>query len=165
MRKLLCILVVFTAIMGCKETTDKNQDSAYQELIFDYQKMPKKAGLNAEAAETVEKWPEFRAFDGSFDVLYRAKNNEDLILAIDDLIDKENLLVKSQYPKEFDELQIKSRQRVVRTYLLKVKSHILNNSETTKPTIEMITAYNALRTQLNVIVNSQLDKKLILDEQ
>ena len=133
-------------------------------LEFDYQKMPKRTGINPEATEILNEWSEFQDFNSSFNVLYKATNNEDLVLAIDEIIKKEEELAKSEYPETFDEFQIKSRQRVVKTYLFKVKASIVNNAETTEPTIEMIKAYNALRAQLNVLVNSQLDKKLILDE-
>lgn len=165
MRKLSCIVIVFIALIGCKKKEAVSSDSEFQELVFNYQKMPERVAINPEAAAISENWPEFRAFSNSFDVLYKATNNEDLILAIDDLIDKENLLAKSEYPEMFNELQVKGRQRVLKTYLLKVKASILNNAQTTEPTIEMIEAYNALRNQLNVIVNSQLDTKLILDEE
>lgn len=164
MRKLSCFLIVFLIVLACKDKDAADADSTYEALFFDYQKMPKRSSLNAKASEIAETWAEFQALNTSFDVLYRAKNNEDLILAIDDLIDKENLMAKGTYPTTFDEFQIKSRQRVVKTYLFKVKAGIVNNGETTEPTIKMIEAYNALRRQLNVIVNSQLDKKLILDE-
>jgi len=152
--------------LGCKDKSATSQmDPSLGELDFNYQKIPQRTLLNTKAAGFLENWPEFRAFNSSFDVLYKARNNEDLALAIDDLIDKENLLEKSKFPSIFDTFEIKSRQRVVKTYLFKVKSQILNNGETTEPTMEMIRAYNAMRAQLNVIVNSQLDKKLILDEE
>ncbi len=165
MRKLSCIVFVFITLVGCKKKEANDLGSEFEELVFNYQKIPKRAAINPKATAITDDWPAFRALSGSFDVLYKATNNEDLILAIDDLIDKENLLAKSEYPEEFNELQVKGRQRVLKTYLLKVKASILNNAETTQPTIEMIQAYNALRTQLNVIVNSQLDKTLILNEE
>nr|WP_299214562.1 hypothetical protein [uncultured Allomuricauda sp.] len=126
--------------------------------------MPKKLTINPKATVIVEEWPEFKKLSSSVDVLYRAKNNEDLILAIDDLIEKEKLLEKGTYPEAFDKFQIKSRQRVFKTYMLKVKSSVLDNRDATQPTIEMLEAYNAFRKQFNVLVNSQLDTKLILNE-
>ncbi|MCL6266985.1 hypothetical protein [Flagellimonas myxillae] len=165
MRKLSWIFIGIMLLSGCKEKNADSGDSAFEEIVFNYQKMPQRANLNPSAAELCEAWTEFGIFNSSFDVLYKARNNEDLALAIDDLIDKEKLLSESEYPGVLDALEIKSRQRVVKTYLFKVKSHILSNSETTEPTIEMINAYNSMRAQFNIVVNSQLDKKLILDEQ
>lgn len=165
MQKLSCLLVILMLFSGCRKDVDTTEDVQVEQQFFNYQKMPKNLAINAIATDTLEKWPEFKALSSSFDVLYQAKNDEDLILAIDDLIEKEKLLAKGKYPQLFDKFQIKSRQRVLKTYLIKVKATILNNGDTTEPTKEMLEAYNAFRNQFNVIVNNPLDKKLILDEE
>ncbi|MDC6361793.1 MULTISPECIES: hypothetical protein [Flavobacteriaceae] len=165
MRKLIVTLMAFAALWSCKNAENASEETEAVELVFNYQKLPSKLALNPEASAIVETWEEFKALSGSIDVLYKATNNEDLSLAIDDLIEKEKLLEKGTYPELFDSFQVKSRQQVLKTYLYKVKSKVLENQETTEPTIEMVEAYNAIRKQLNVIVNSQLDKKLILDEE
>ncbi|MBO0324358.1 hypothetical protein J0X14_18770 [Muricauda sp. CAU 1633] len=164
MRKLLGVLLILLMLSGCKKNQESSQEIQTDELGFQYQKMPSKLTLNPEAIEIVEAWKEFVVFAASIDVLYKATNNEDLILAIDDLIEKEKQLAESTYPELFDTFRVKSRQQVLRTYLYKVKASLLENQETTAPTVEMLQAYNALRKQFNVIVNSQLDKELILDE-
>lgn len=164
MRKLSCILAFFIILMGCKKNGNNSSDIGNDELVFNYQKMPKKLTINPKATVIVEEWAEFKILSSSFDVLYKARNNEDLILAIDDLIEKEKLLAKGEYPEVFDKFQIKSRQRVLKTYMLKVKASVLDNRDATQTTIEMLEAYNAFRKQFNVLVNSQLDTKLILNE-
>lgn len=164
MRKLLGLLIVFSVLLGCKKNGGESQETRSTVLDFQYQKMPPKLAINPEATKIVETWKEFVVFAASIDVLYKATNNEDLSLAIDDLIEKEKQLAEGTYPELFDVFQVKSRQRVLRTYLYKVKASILENQETTEPTVEMLEAYNAMRKQFNVIVNSQLDKELILDE-
>ncbi len=165
MQKLLVVLFVFSVLAGCKKTDEGTTDQSNNlELVFDYQKLPARATINPKATEILDGWEEFKAFDTSFDVLYKATNTEDLALAVDDLIEKEKKLNASNYPELFDTFQIKSRQQVIRTYLYKVKASILENQPTTEPTVDMLQAYNAMRKQFNTIVNSQLDKKLILDE-
>ncbi|MCL6274552.1 hypothetical protein M3P19_11065 [Muricauda sp. 2012CJ35-5] len=164
MRKLSWILGLFFLVVACKDNKPVEVETQSEKGVFNYQKLPKRTALNEEATALTESWPEFMIFNTSFDVLYSARNNEDLALAIDDLIEKEITLGKSEYPGLLDAFQVKSRQQVVKTYLLKVKAHILNNSETTGPTIEMLNAYNAMRKQFNVVLNSQLDENLILDE-
>ncbi|MCB0371778.1 MAG: hypothetical protein KDD31_02080 [Muricauda sp.] len=166
MRKLLVILFVIPMVWGCKKAQEPVADTAaLDELEFNYKKMPSKAPINPEATAIIEGWEEFKAFNTSMDVLYKATNNEDLALAIDDLIEKEKSLEEGNYPELFNTFQIKSRQRVVRTYMYKVKASIMENQPTTEPTVQMLEAYNAMRKQFNVIVNSQLDKNLILDEE
>ena len=164
MRKLLGILILIGVLNGCKKAEKTTVQVDGEALEFNYQKMPEKAEMNSEAVAIVEDWPQFKDLNSSIDVLYKATNNEDLALAIDDLIEKEKDLAAGKYPEPFDTFQLKSRQTVMRTFLYKVKASIMENQPTTEPTIKVLEAYNAMRTQLNVIMNSQLDKKLILDE-
>ena len=164
MQKLLGILVLMLLLNACKKVEEAPVELNTEELEFNYQKMPEKIDINPEASAIVANWQQFKDLNASIDVLYKATNNEDLALAIDDLIEKEKELEAGQYPELFDSFQVKSRQMVMRTFLYKAKTSILENQPTTEPTIKVLEAYNSIRKQLNVIMNSQLDKKLILDE-
>jgi len=164
MQKLLGILILITVLGGCKKTDKTTAQVNTEALEFNYQKMPEKNQINAEATAIVSEWPQFKDLNNSIDVLYKATNNEDLALAIDDLIEKEKDLAAGKYPEPFDTFQVKSRQTVMRTFLYKTKASIMENQPTTEPTIKVLQAYNSMRSQLNVIMNSQLDEKLILDE-
>jgi len=164
MQKLLGILVLIVLLNACKKVEEAPVEVNTEELEFNYQKMPEKVEINPEAAAIVADWQQFKDLNSSIDVLYKATNNEDLALAIDDLIEKEKKLEAGQYPELFDSFQVKSRQVVMRTFLYKAKTSIMENQPTTEPTIKVLEAYNSIRKQLNVIMNSQLDKKLILDE-
>jgi len=164
MQKLLGILILIVVFGACKKTEKNTAELDTEELEFNYTKMPEKSDINADATPIVEEWPQFKDLNSSIDVLYKATNNEDLALAIDDLIEKEKNLAAGKYPELFNTFQVKSRQTVMRTFLYKTKASILENQPTTAPTIKVLEAYNSMRRQLNVIMNSQLDKKLILDE-
>ncbi len=164
MRKLLSILILLVVFSACRKAQKTTAEVETHNLEFNYQRMPDKIEINPDATAIVEGWEEFKALNASVDLLYKATNNEDLALAIDDLIEKEKNMADGKYPELFDAFQVKSRQRVLRTFLYKVKASILENQPTTEPTVKALEAYNDLRGQLNVIMNSQLDKKLILDE-
>lgn len=164
MQKLLGILISLSILGACKKVEKATAVVENQNLEFNYQKMPDRIEINPDAAAIVDDWRQFKDFNASIDVLYKATNNEDLALAIDDLIEKEKKMADGIYPELFDTFQIKSRQRVLRTFLYKAKASIQENQPTTQPIVEALEAYNNMRKQLNVIMNSQLDKKLILDE-
>ena len=89
MQKLLGILLLFSVLLGCKKTEPASAETTGEELAFNYQKLPQKTVINEKATAIVETWEEFKALNPSMDVLYKATNNEDLSLAIDDLIEKE----------------------------------------------------------------------------
>ena len=120
--------------------------------------------MNSGAKAILETWAEFNDLDIAFDGLYAVENNEELILLIDEFIEKQNALAVSNYPETFDIPQVKSRQKVFKTYVLKVKATLEYRQDPLEPTIEMVNAFNSLRNQFNVMVNYNFDSKMILDE-
>ncbi len=165
MRKIWVCTAILMLLICCKERPAGDLAVSDQEVEFKAEELPKRIAVNSKSAAIINGWVEYKAFDNSFNAVYNASNNEDLILAVEDLIEKQKLWEESTYPAEFDKAQIKSRQKVLKTYLLKLKSALDNRAEFTKHTVEMIEAYNALRQQFDVIMNSTLDPKLLLDEE
>lgn len=164
MQKLFVLSIAFVLIFGCKKKVEEELDATNELVFFSFQDMPKKQVVNAEANEILMNWKEFQDLEISFEVLYRASNNEDLALAVEDLLEKETALRAGEYPGTFDKPQIKSRQRVFRTYLLKLQASIQDRTDVNEPMKQLLTANNAWRNQFNVIISNQLDTKLILDE-
>ncbi|MDT0605921.1 hypothetical protein [Croceitalea rosinachiae] len=165
MQKLLVVVIFLTMVLGCKKEAKETNGDENELVFFSFQNMPRTQEVNAEAEEILNNWKEFQALQSSFNVMNKASNNEDLALAIDDLLEKEKSLREGDYPEAFDKPQIKSRQRVLRTYLLKIKSSIADRTDVNEPMKQMLEANNAWRAQFNVLVNNKLDLKLILDEQ
>ncbi|MBT8238093.1 MAG: hypothetical protein HKP24_09490 [Croceitalea sp.] len=164
MHKLLVCAGLSLLIFGCKNQGETLVTDDTESVFFSFHTMPKKQSLNTKANEALANWVEFKALESSFNVMLKAQNNEDLVLAINDLLEKEVALSKSTYPKIYDVAQIKSRQRVLRTFLLKVKASLQERTDVEVPMKQMLEANNALRKQFNVIVNNDLNTKLILDE-
>ncbi len=164
MQKLWIYFLLIGIVFSCKKETQPEVADANLSEFTAFQNTPKTQDINAEAMIILKDWAEFTSFQKSFDFMYRAGNNEDLVLAIDDLLEKENNLRESKYPEEFDKTQIRSRQKVLRTFLLKVKASLVENTDVNEPVKQMLTARNAFRYQFNIIVSNKLDTKLILDE-
>ncbi len=156
--------MIFIALNSCKNQTVEEAISDTTHSEIDAQAFPKRSQVNSKAQGILADWGAFQALETSFDALYRVENNEDLILVIEDLINKQNELEDSEYPEEFNVPQIKSRQKVFKTFLLKAKAAQEYRINTQEPVEEMIAAYNAWRDQFNVIVNNVLDTNLIFDE-
>ncbi len=164
MDKLLVIGALALFLCSCKDGEPKTAVAETPVVEISTQKWPKKLALNAQATEVVKDWAEFKAMDASFDALYTVKNPEDLILVIEDLIEKQKLLEGSIYPELFNKAQVKGRQKVFKTFFLKVKGNLEYRLDTEEPVLETINAYNAFRNQFNVIVNGTLDTDLILGQ-
>lgn len=164
MVKISCIIILFTLIASCKqqpEAVENNDDSA---AAWTVDSLPKRVAINAKVLQILAEWPEFNSLDLSFDALFKAENREDLLLIVDDFVEKQNVIAASEYPEAFNTPQIKSRQKVLKTYILKTKAALEYRTDVHEPARELIIAYNAMRRQLNVTVNNTLDTNLILLE-
>jgi len=160
---MLLVLAVLS-FSSCKENANNTSAKNSSSIGLELEKLPKRTTINAKAAAILKDWAAYNAFNTSFDGLYKVENMEDLDLVLEDLIEKQKELAESEYPVEFDISQVKSRQKVVQTFILKTSATIEYRTNPTEPAIEMIMAYNALRNQFNVIVNNTLDINLLLDE-
>ena len=164
MGRILFCIMVFILMGSCKQEGIKKASEEKAEVFFSADSLPKPNEINGQALTILKEWQEFKALEGTFYSLYRVANREDLVLVIEDLIEKQKTLEASTYPETFDKPQIKSRQKVFKTYILKTKGNLEYRVGTKSSTIEMINSYNAFRNQFNVIVNNKLDIILILNE-
>ncbi len=164
MIRFILLLLICIGFLSCQEKKAQlvsNDGSTYE---LSTENWPKKSDVNAKAQEILKDWVEFNAFETTFDALYNVANRDDLKLTIEDLIEKQTALETSKYPKAFDIPQVKSRQKIFKTYILKVKGAIFYRTGPQESVIEMINAYNSFRNQFNVVVNNTLDTDLILEE-
>lgn len=164
MARLLSFCIIFLVIISCKEKKDEvvaNDTSGY---VITTEKWPEKLAIKANAQSILNDWFEYNELENSFDALYTVENREDLSLIIENLIEMQKSLAESTYPEKFDNPQVKSRQKVFKTYMLKVKGDLIYRIDPQESVLQMLEAYNALRNQFNVIANNTLDTKLILEE-
>lgn len=164
MGKILLLVMPFFLALSCKQETGNEVSLQKEDTFFSVDSLPKPVGVNAKANEILKDWQAFKDIETTFESLYRVENREDLSLVIEDLIEKQKLLEASDYPASFDKPQIKSRQKVFKTFILKTKGNLEYRVNTKESTLEMIKAYNAYRNQFNVVINSELDTILISDE-
>lgn len=162
---LLPILVLILFFLGCGQQQNNEVDNNTEgQVAYDYRKLPNRIEINQKAAAVLDEWEAYVEFSRSFEIFYQARNDEDLKLAVDDLIEKEKAMETSDYPELFDKSQIKSRQRVIKTFLLKTRADLSGNRDATTSAVATVDAFNAFRGQFNVITNNPLDVKTILDE-
>ncbi|PIB37842.1 hypothetical protein [Maribacter sp. 4G9] len=161
MQKFGYFLVLLLILVSCKEGVQETaivEESSFGAMANE---LPKVVSVNAKAKAILDGWKDYSMFHQGFERIYTIDTREDLVLVIDDLVEKQKALENSEYPAEFDIPQIKGRQKVVKTYILKTKGDLeyrLNPETSIK---ELITAYNALRDQFNVTVNNTLPAELL----
>lgn len=165
MGKTWALCIFFGWIVSCQG--DKTQAAAADTSSFEIQTeaWPKKATPNAKTGEITKEWEAFTTLQIAFDALYNVGNTEDLSLVLEDLIEKQKLLEESDYPITFNTPQIKSRQKVFHTYILKTKGDLIYSIDVQKSVLEMISAHNAMLNQMNSMTSNTLDLKTLLEEE
>jgi hypothetical protein len=164
MRKIMSIFFLLLLSVACNESVRGKEDTKKEEQFFQITALPQRVILNAKASDISKNWIEFNDFNAGFDALFTVENEEDLAFVLDDLVERQKLLEDSEYPPAFDLPQVRSRQKVIKTFILKTRAAVEYRVDATEPAVEMMEAYNALRNQFNVVVNNTLDTQLLLDE-
>ena len=164
MQKIFIFGVLLLLFFSCKQNKANIDQTDSSTFDITTENWPKKTTVNVKATNLLKNWPEYNALETSFDVLYTVQNIEDLSLVLEDLIEKQKLLARSTYPVDFNKPQIKSRQKVFHTFLLRIKGNIEYQLDVEAPILEMINAHNALLNQFNVIMN-RLDINTLLEEE
>ncbi len=164
MLKSFYILVFLFVFLAC---TTKKGEKVQESTSFEIstQKWPEITKFKGEAAKIINNWPEFKALQNSFNAIYDVSNTEDLSLALENLIEKQKELQTSIYPEEFDIPQIKSRQKVFHTYLLKTKGDLIYSIDASNSVVQMIDALNAIIEQCNTITSNTMNLEELLEDE
>lgn len=165
MRKFLHILILLSFLSSCKQGVQEAATPSGKNFGDMANELPQVVTVNAKAEAILGQWKEYYSFQQSMERIYTIDFREDLELVIEDLVEKQSLLEKSKYPEEFNIPQVKGRQKVVKTYILKAKGDLEYRLDPEESIKELIIAYNALREQFNVTVNNTLPTELIENEE
>jgi len=165
MKKIILFCLFILLLVSCGEQKKEAAVTAeITKMDFDVKKLPAIGYVNTKAKESLKDWTAFNDFEASFSTLYKAKNKQDLEVSLDDLIEKQKLLAKSKYPEIFNRNHIKSRLKVCKVYILKLKAGLHYGLDTQAIALELTHAHNAFLNQFNVTVNSIIDDNLFLEE-
>lgn len=164
MPKMYYLITLLIVLLSCKENNvliEAEQDTKWENIA---RELPPKIVLNPKSKALVDDWLAFKSFDASFDRMYTATYIEDLVLIVEDLVENQKVLEGSVYPTEFNNPQIKGRQNVLKTFILKAKGDLEYRQDPKVSIEEMIAAYNGFRNQFNVQVNNTLPEELRANE-
>lgn len=162
MKKYLFFLV-FCWLFSCAEKPATQQEKKTAPKSLDYTDLPDFSALNAKADTLVKTWEAFNALDQRMTALKRVVSVPDLKMLLAELIEKEGAILKNGYPADFNTPEVKSRQRLLKTYLFKTQAVISQSQDPKAATLEIITSYNALREQLNRHTKATLNLKDLED--
>tara|TARA_R110000868_G_scaffold28633_2_gene107164 strand:- start:12677 stop:13171 length:495 start_codon:yes stop_codon:yes gene_type:complete len=164
MKKLVVLMFIILGLLSCgdKKAEEVKEDNSM--ALVDLKKLPKKVNPSEGATLILRDWTEYNAINSAMNAIYNTDTKEDLTVIVEDLIEKQKLLETSVYPEVFNRADIKSRQKVFKTYVLKIKSNMEYDINPRAAVIEMVKAYNAFNNQFSVVISSTLDSELLFDE-
>ncbi|TLP76990.1 hypothetical protein [Maribacter sp. ACAM166] len=164
MLKILFFFIVMILVASCKDAVSEtaNAQESGWEVVTD--SLPKKNSVDSKVQMILNDWLEFSAMERSFDKIYTTEFREDFVLIIEELVENQKKVEQGVYPVTFDIPHIKGRQKIFQTYILKTKGDLEYRQNPKESILQMITAFNDLRNQFNVVVNNTLPDELRVNE-
>ncbi|WP_282048987.1 hypothetical protein [Maribacter aquivivus] len=164
MSKIIFFLIIVTLVTSCKDAVQDK--STIREVRWEEttDSLPTKIRVDAKAQTILKDWLEYNTLEKSFDKIYTSENIEDFQFLVDELVENQKLMEEGEYPEKFNIPQIKGRQKLFKTYVLKTKGDLEYMQNPKESMQQMITAFNDLRNQFNVVVNNTLPDELLKNE-
>ncbi|WP_299798185.1 hypothetical protein [uncultured Maribacter sp.] len=164
MSKIISFLILIILVSSCKDAVQENNaihETRWEETT---DSLPAKIRVDAKAQKILQDWLEYNALEKSFDKIYTSEHIEDFQFLVDELIENQKKMEESAYPEKFNIPQIKGRQKLFKTYVLKTKGDLEYMQDPKESMKQMITAFNDLRNQFNVVVKNTLPDELLKNE-
>ena len=164
MRYFLLALAIFSLLPGCGSPGEPEAESPPETAVSDVKSLPAVVRLQPQARQVVEGWPEFAEFESRMGVLLQTQNQEELSIVLEELIENLSAFETASIPNPFDRISVRSRKKLIKTYLLKTQAALHYRTDHQAPLAEAVTAYNGLLEHFNHIVSSNLDPSIFEDD-
>lgn len=164
MSKISVLLIALLVFSGCNSKGEEAPQTSEATSVTDVQELPAVAQIDAAARQILDGWAEYRSLEDRMAVLMEADNEEEMKLLLEELNQICKRLEDSTFPGPFEQPSVRSRLKVIRTYLGKLDAALFYRLDYAEPTRELMQSYNALREQFNVIVRNTLSPDLFEDE-
>jgi len=164
MSKFSVFILLLLLFSGCNTKVEQAQDTLQESTVRDAEELPAPAQIDPMAREILDGWAEYQSLEERIAVLMEAQNEEEMKLLLEELNQICKRLEESTFPEAFDRPAVRSRLKVIQTYLGKLEAALYYRLEYQEPLRELMTSYNALREQFNVTVRNTLSPELFENE-
>ena len=155
---IVLVFAAFLVISSCKKPVrEEVVTGVVKDSILNYTNIPPLQELQPNALQLVSSWESYQEWERSFGFMERAITREELLLAVEDLLEKQKDLDEKSAPKAFEVLPIQARQKVMKTHLLELKAALQDETQTDSSMVALYKARNSWRNQMNVLLRSPLD--------
>lgn len=164
MSKISVFLIALLILSGCNTKAEEASDTPTAVSPPGELTLPATVQVDAGAREILDGWAEFRSLEDRMAILIETRDEEEMKLLLEELNQICQRLEESTFPEAFDQPSVRSRLKVIQTYLGKLDAALFYRLDYQEPLLELMTSYNALREQFNVIVRNTLRPELFDDD-
>ena len=156
MTKIVILGMFLILTVSCKSPDQKDGQDEPSMIEAEIQALPELVPLDPRAKEIVSTWSQYTALENRLSALPDVKNREEMELLLEELNQICQQVEENAFPAPFEKPSVRSRIKVLRTYLGKLESANYYRLDYQEPISELMDAINATRQQFNVIVNNTL---------
>jgi hypothetical protein len=164
MTKFVFFALSLLVLTGCRSPEQGAQEETGSVIEAEIRALPELVQVDPQAREVLDSWPQYISLENRLSALPGVRNREEMELLLEELNQICLQIEENAFPAPFETPSVRSRQKVLRTYLGKLESANHYRLEYQEPISELMDAYNALRQQFNVIVRNTLTPDLFEDE-
>lgn len=164
MRKLCAFFLFLCVLSGCDQPAGPRLDAPPEGVSPDTLPLPQPVSLQGPVRNAVADWEAFTTLEERIASVYNVQGPEEMQLKLEELTADFQALGESEFPELFNVPSVKSRERVVRTFLLKTQAALYYRRDYRPALRQFLEAYNAFRAQLNRVESSQLDPSLFEED-
>ena len=164
MSKISVFLLLLLLFSGCNRKVEQAQETPQESSATGAAELPAPEQIDAAAQVILDGWAEYQSLEERMAVLMEAGNEEEMKLLLEELTQICKRLEESTFPGEFEQPAVRSRLKVIQTYLGKLEAALFYRLDYQTPLLELMESYNALRAQFNVIVRNTLNPEIFENE-
>lgn len=164
MAKIVILGVCLVMVLSCRSPESTEPVDAASVIEAEIQALPELVKIDPRALEILSAWPQYTALENRLSALSEVKNREEMELLLEELNQMCKQVEDNAFPDPFEKPSVRSRLKVLRTYLGKLEAANYYRLDYQEPVSELMDAYNAMRQQFNVIVSSTLSPDLFENE-
>ncbi len=158
---------VFAAfiVVSCKEEKKESKDAGQDEKTELHIKLPELTEFHGQKSEEINEWAPYVELKKAISE-FKEEKGGDVVLQLDNLLEKEKELSTSDFPAKFDNPSVRSRLAVVKTYLLQTRLEApdpVPEEYLMKQKLKILVAFNDFDRQLNVMMRGSITDEFLTE--
>jgi hypothetical protein len=164
MTKFVIYVLGVLTLLSCRSHGPDEPEGSGSVIEEEIKALPELVSVDPRAREILDQWPHYMSLEKRLPALAEVKSREEMELLLEELNQICQQIEDNAFPEPFERPSVRSRQKLLRTYLKKLEAANYYRLDYQEPVSELMDAYNAMRQQFNIIVGNTLTPDLFEDD-